>query len=168
MDGDYTSNMSRLVSIPVSPNTMLLIHFTASRTHSHFPRRGQGSMRYDCACRIPGPSFGIVGHSSCRKAAVELQLQLLQGHFNVSVTFRVDPGLTSCRTNHSSTSHAGLALIEMFTHYQYHSRYLFFWWRKPVGLRIVSVRSSLSIRTVMGWCWREVPIPSGRTLLQRR
>jgi hypothetical protein len=78
MDGDYTSNMSRLVSIQFS-NTMLLIHFTASRTHSHFPRRGQGSMRYDCACRIPGPSFGIVGHSSCRKAAVELQLQLCKG-----------------------------------------------------------------------------------------
>ncbi len=47
IDGDYTTEMSRLVSFYMS-NTMLLTLFSASCTCSPFPSEGQGSLCCNC------------------------------------------------------------------------------------------------------------------------
>ena len=60
VDGDYTTEMTRLVCLQLS-FIQLLIIFSASRSHPHFPRGGQGSLRCDHPGRILGPSFGLVG-----------------------------------------------------------------------------------------------------------
>jgi hypothetical protein len=64
IDGDYTTSMSRLVSVQIS-DTMLLTLSLAPGPHSSFPCGGKGSLCGHCSGRVLGHSRTLGSHSSC-------------------------------------------------------------------------------------------------------